>query len=100
MAKMLKVPTAHCQDGHTDLSCCVDTKALQVIALLAEDRADAAPHMAELCLGYSNMQMAISAACVGSYLVDLLHMRSLAFSPMSAKHPDIFLKACQGRVKS
>ena len=66
--------------------------------MLAEDRASAAPEMAEDRLGYSTVQLAIPAASVGAYLIDLLHMRSLKFSPMSAPTPDDFLKACQGML--
>ena len=69
---------------------------LQVLALLGLDRASADPETAELCLGYSTMHMAIYAACVGSYLTDMLHMRCLDCSPMSAQDPDTFLMACQG----
>ena len=69
---------------------------LQVLALLGQDRASADPETADLCLGYSTTHMAIYAACVGSYLTDLLHMRHLDCSPMSAQDPDTFLKACQG----
>ena len=69
---------------------------LQVLALLGLDRASADPETAELCLGYSTMHMAIYAACAGSYLTDLLHMRCLNCSPMSAQDPDIFLMACKG----
>ena len=71
---------------------------LQVLGLLAEDRAPADPEVAEDRLGYSTLQMAISAACAGSYLIDLLHMRCLRSSPMSARDPDDFLKACQGQL--
>jgi hypothetical protein len=66
--------------------------------LLAEDRASAAPEVAEGRLGYSMIQLAIQAASAGAYLIDLLHMRSLKFSPMSAASPDDFLKACQGML--
>ncbi|KAL0019385.1 hypothetical protein WJX77_004716 [Trebouxia sp. C0004] len=68
----------------------------KVLSLLAEDRASAAPEVAEDRLGYSTIQLAIPAASAGAYLIDLLHMRSLKFSPMSAADPDDFLKACQG----
>lgn len=71
---------------------------LQVLTLLAEDRASAAPEVAEDRLGYSTIQLAIPAASAGAYLIDLLHMRSLKFSPMSATSPDDFLKACQGML--
>jgi len=66
--------------------------------LLAEDRASADPEVAEDHLGYSTMQLSIPAATAGAYLIDLLHMRSLKFSPMSASTPDDFLKACQGML--
>ncbi|KAL0024861.1 hypothetical protein WJX79_007367 [Trebouxia sp. C0005] len=69
---------------------------LKVLNLLAADRASAAPEVAEDRLGYSTIQLAIPAATAGTYLIDLLHMRSLRFSPMSAATPDDFLKACQG----
>lgn len=71
---------------------------LQVLALLDQDRASADPEAAEMWLGYSTMHMAIYAACAGSYLLDLLHMRCLTRSPMSAQDPDTFLKSCQGRL--
>ena len=63
---------------------------------MAEDRASAAPEVAEDRLGYSTIQLAIPAATAAAYLIDLLHMRSFKFSPMSASTPDDFLKACQG----
>ena len=69
---------------------------LQVIALLKEDRAFAPIQIAEDCLGYSSLQTMCCAACIGTYLIDLLHMRSLQLSPMSAADPDVFLRACQG----
>lgn len=68
----------------------------KVLSLLAEDRASAAPEVAEDRLGYSTIQLAIPAATAAAYLIDLLHMRSFKFSPMSASTPDDFLKACQG----
>ena len=47
-------------------------------------------------MGYSTMQLAISAASAGAYLTDLLHMRSYETGPMCVTNPDDFLKACQG----
>lgn len=79
--------------------CSVDNHSLgvlQVLALLRQDRSSADPETAELCLGYSSMHMAVYAACGGSYLMDLLHVRHLDSSPMSAQDPDTFLRACQG----
>lgn len=71
---------------------------MQVLTLLAEDRASAAPEIAENRLGYSTIQLAIPAATAGAYLIDMLHMRTLKFSPMSASTPDDFLKACHGML--
>ena len=73
---------------------------LQVLALLSQDRASADPAEPELCMGYSTTHKAIYAACVGSYLMDLLHMTSLNRSPMSVQNPDTFLAACQGTLLS
>ena len=72
------------------------SRCLQVLHLLAEDRANSSAEGIQDRLGYTSLQLAISAASTGLYLVDLLHMRCLRFSPMSIADPDAFLKACQG----
>ena len=83
-------------DGLHHSKVCRCVILLQVLHLLAEDRAQSDPELNKDRLGYSTLQMAILAACVGSYLFDLLHMRRFRFSPMSVSDPDGFLKACQG----
>lgn len=61
---------------------------LQVLTLLAEDCA----------WMYSTPQVAMCAACAGLYLIDLLHMRWLPYSPMALTEPEDFLQACCGAV--
>ena len=68
---------------------------LQVIALLAEDKVQANSDASHWRLGYSSIQLGIQAACVGLYLVDLLHLRHLRCSPMHIEDPEEFLTACQ-----
>ena len=67
--------------------------------LLAEDRAEAMAAEAHLRLGYSSMQLGMQAACVGLYLVDLLHLKSIRSSPMYLQDPEAFLAACDGEAQ-
>ena len=100
MLQISKIGKEHVWYNNLDSSVCSVSRhsldLVQVLTLLGQDRACADPESADLCLGYSTMHMAIYAACVGSYLLDLLHMRHLNCSPMSAQDPDTFLMACQG----
>lgn len=70
---------------------------MQTISLLAEDRAEGGAGASQGGLGYSSMQLGMQAACVGMYLVDLLHLASLAGSPMQIRDPQAFLAACAGQ---
>ena len=50
----------------------------------------------ETILQYNGWDTTRVAASAGSFLVELLHMRTARTSPMSVKSPQDFLDACQG----
>jgi hypothetical protein len=50
----------------------------------------------ETILQYNGWDTTRVAASAGSFLVELLHMRTARTSPMSVKSPEDFLDACQG----
>lgn len=49
-----------------------------------------------LCLDGQDVTQA--AACAGSFLIELLHMRTARFCPVSVSGPEDFFQACQGKL--
>lgn len=73
-------------------STCGLMQALEILV----DFGKPAPGQSQHQLWFSNQDLAMSASSAGSFLMDLLHMRVLAFSPLAISAPAAFLQACSG----
>ena len=76
------------------------TVIVQVVQMLATimqpgNRGD--PDEPETILHYNGWDTIRVAASAGSFLIELLHMRTASTSPMSVKSPQDFLEACSGK---
>ena len=74
----------------------VIVQVVQMLATIMQPGNHGDPDEPETILHYNGWDTIRVAASAGSFLVELLHMRTASTSPMSVKSPREFLEACQG----
>jgi len=76
----------------------VIVQVVQMLATNMESGNHDGPDEAEAILHLHGWDTTKVAASAGSFLIELLHMRTARTSPMSVKSPRDFLEACQGQL--
>ncbi len=74
----------------------VIVQVVQMLAIIMQPGNHANLDEPETILHYNGWDTLRVAASAGSFLIELLHMRTASTSPMSVKSPREFLEACQG----
>ena len=72
-------------------------QVVQMLATIMESGSHDGSDEAEAILHFHGWDTTKVAASAGSFLIELLHMRTARTSPMSVKSPRDFLEACQGK---
>ncbi len=76
----------------------VIVQVVQMLATIMESGNHDGPDEAEAILHFHGWDTTKVAASAGSFLIELLHMRTARTSPMSVTSPRDFLEACQGQL--
>ena len=76
----------------------VIVQVVQMLATIMQPGNHDDPDEPETILHFHGWDTIRVAASAGSFLIELLHMRTASTSPMSVKSPQDFLEACQGQL--